>query len=484
MRCALMATAMGCTLFATPLFSQQVPFPEGPSEVTAPASGIVMHSEYAKAIGRIAYIWGWPLVNQMNRRAAITQAPVPGRLNGVLPVAPRGQVGMLSDYIDPGQTFVTCPNQDVVYGLGFFSLDEEPVVIQVPDFGDRFWVYALYDALTDQFSKLGKPYQTKPGFYLIVGPHWKGETPSGIASVIRCSTGLANCIPRVFMDDTPEDRQAIQPIINQIAVYPLKDFDGKMKTIEWSKVPAIPGPKSEGGGETQWVVPEKFFDQLPAVLDSVPPLPGEEALYGQFRVLLDAAAKDPAIKMALVDVAFETDKEVIQPFFNWKRNGRPAGNGWNRSTHNAKFGVDYYNRTGTAKSNMYDNKPDETQYFYTDGDSSGALLIGKHSYEITFAPGQEPPVNGFWSLTLYNEHHFFNPNDLKRYSLGTKNKNLTRNADGSLTLYAGARSPGEDKESNWLPAPQGHFSLYIRAYWGKSGILDGSWKPPVVREIK
>jgi Protein of unknown function (DUF1254) len=93
-------------------------------------------------------------------RAGITQAPEPGRLNGVLPVAPRGQIGMLSDYIDPGQNFVTCPNQDLVYGLGFFSLDDEPVVIQVPDFRDRFWVYAMYDARTDQFAEVGKPYDT------------------------------------------------------------------------------------------------------------------------------------------------------------------------------------------------------------------------------------------------------------------------------------------------------------------------------------
>lgn len=133
---------------------------------------------------------------------------------------------------------------------------------------------------------------------------------------------------------------------------------------------------------------------------------------------------------------------------------------------------------------MFDNKPNETQYFYTDNDSSRMLLDGKNSYEITFAPGQQPPVNGFWSLTLYNEHHFFHPNNLKRYSLGTKNKDLKRNADGSLTLYAGARSPGADKETNWLPSPSVHFSLYIRAYWGKQGILDGSWKPPVIRAVK
>jgi hypothetical protein len=460
----------------------QVPPPKSAAEVVQPAAGVMMQPEYAKTVGRMAYVWGWPMMNQHNRRIAITKAPHPGLLNGVLPAAPRGQIAMLHDYIDAAETFVTCPNQDVVYGLGFFSLDVEPVVIQAPDFGDRFWVYALYDGRVDQFAEIGKPYKSKPGFYLLVGPNWKGEKPAGIEAVVRCSTELANAIPRVFMDDTEEDRKAIQAVINQIVAYPLKDFDGKMKTIEWNKAPAIPGPKSEGRSETKWVIPEKFFDEFGAVLDAVPPLPGEEALYAQFRALMDAAAKDPEVKKALVDVAVATEKEVIEKFFEWKHNGRPAGNGWNRSTNNAKAGVDYFNRTGTAKSNMFDNKPNETQYFYTDDDSAGQSLDGKNGYSVTFAPGQEPPVDGFWSLTLYDDKHLFHPNDLKRYSLGTKNKTLKRNADGSLTLYAGAKSPGKDKESNWLPAPDGHFSLYIRAYWGKQGILDGSWKPPVVKK--
>jgi hypothetical protein len=447
--------------------------------LTQPATGIVMHAGYARTIAQMAYVWGWPIVNMINRRAAITQAPQPGHLNGVLPAAPRGQIAMLADYIEPSETFVTCPNQDVVYGLGFFSLDQEPVIIQVPDFGNRFWVYAMYDARTDQFGQLGKAYNSKPGFYLLVGPRWNGLKPAGVTDIIRCSTELANTIPRVFMDDTPEDRKAIQPLINQIVAYPLKDFTGEMKTIEWSKAPDIPGPKSEGG-ETKWVVPEKFFDQLGKALDIVDPLPGEQAMYGQIRLLLDAASKDPELKKVLVSTAVDTEKHVIQPFFEWKHNGRPAGNGWNRSTNNAQWGVDYFNRTGTAKSNMFDNRPNETQYFYTDYDGSGAELNGSGTYQVTFAAGQEPPVNGFWSLTLYNDKHLFHPNDLKRYSLGTKNKTLKRNADGSLTLHVGAKSPGADKESNWLPAPNEHFSLYIRAYWGKEGILDGSWRPPAI----
>jgi len=167
--------------------------------------------------------------------------------NGVVPVAPRGRIAMLSDYVAPDEDFVTCPNQDVVYGLGFFSLDEEPVVIQVPDFGDRFWVYAVYDARTDQFADLGKPYGTTPGFYLLAGPNWKGDVPAGIAGVFRGSTALANTVPRVFMNNTDEDRAAIQEVIDQIVAYPLSEFDGKMKSMDWSEAPTIPGPAATGG---------------------------------------------------------------------------------------------------------------------------------------------------------------------------------------------------------------------------------------------
>jgi hypothetical protein len=476
----LILSLLAAALPGAPAAAQQV----APAELAQPAAGVNMQPEYIKTVARMAYVWGWPMVNQTNRRAAITKAPHPGLLNGVLPAAPRGRIAMLHDYIAPDQTFIACPNQDVVYGLGFFSLDEEPVVVQVPDFGDRFFVYAFYDARTDQFGELGKPYKSKPGFYLLVGPSWKGEKPTGIEAVFRSPTELANAIPRIFMDDTVEDRRAIQPLINQVVAYPLTEFDGGMKSMDWSKAPAIPGPKSKGGAETQWVVPEKYFDQLGGVLDTVPPLPGEEAMYAQFRAVLDAAAKSPAIKKLLVATAIDADRAVIKPFHEWKHNGRPAGNGWNRSTNNSQWGIDYFNRTGTSKSNMFDNRPNETQYFYTDFDATGAKLDGNSSYAVTFPAEQEPPVEGFWSLTLYNQHHFFHPNALKRYSLGTKNKTLKRNADGSLTLYAGSRSPGKDKESNWLPAPAGPFSLYIRAYWGKQAILDNSWQPPQIRKVK
>ena len=178
--------------------------------------------------------------------------------------------------------------------------------------------------------------------------------------------------------------------------------------------------------------PDTFFDELPAVMKQVPPLPGEEALYAWITSVLDAAANDPEIKKILKETAAQVESEMIAPFLQWRLNGRAAGNGWNSPVNNAEWGTDYLNRTGTAKSNMYDNRPEETKYIYTDDDSQGKQLNGQNTYEITFAKDQVPPVRGFWSLTLYDQYHFFHQNPQNRYSLGTKNKTLKYDSDGSL----------------------------------------------------
>lgn len=287
--------------------------------------------------------------------------------------------------------------------------------------------------------------------------------------------------PRVFLDDTDKDRAALRSLVDQINAYPLTEYDGCIRTKDWDDVPSFPVPKVEG--ERSWVVPDAFFDQLPAVMDVVPPLPGEEALYASVRQVVDAAAADRSVKQTLLEVARSTEREVIGPLMAWKHNGVPAGNGWNRSVNNAEWGFDYLNRTAGARSNMFDNRPVETQYFYTDTDSTEVPMTGDHLYAITFAAGQLPPVRGFWSLTLYNEYHLFEVNELNSYSLGTKNKDLVFNQDGSLTLYAGVRAPEAKPGENWLPAPTGEFSLYIRCYWAEDSVLDGTWTPPEIQRV-
>ena len=173
-----------------------------------------------------------------------------------------------------------------------------------------------------------------------------------------------------------------------------------------------------------------------------------------------------------------------RPLFQFRNYGQQLPHNWSTISNEAAFGTDYFTRTAVAKSNILVNSPNETKYYYQDLDAGGARLNGANRYTVTFPKDQTPPVNGFWSLTLYNEHHFFSPNELKRYSVGTKNKTLKYNPDGSLTIYVQADAPSEAQRSNWLPAPKGgDFSLYVRAYWPKAAILDGAWTPPGAQKL-
>jgi hypothetical protein len=481
-----LATGIGCN-------SQPEPSKTRPAESTAPAPpaapskqlagtapNTILSKEYVETIARFAYYWAWPMVNSINRRTALTSVPEPGLRGGVLPNAPNGQICMLTDYISWKERFVACPNQDVTYGFGFGSLDQSPIVYQVPDFGDRYYIYAAWDARTDSFAQIGTLYGTKPGFYMLVGPDWNDKTPSGITKVFRSRTNLVALCPRVFLDDTPEDRKAILPVLSQVMSYHLNEYDGKMKTKDWTKVPSFPVPSDQGSEEVQWVPPEHFFDQLPQVINEMPPLPGEEGIYSMLRSLLDTAQKDPQLKESLKQIAIACNKEMIPPLKIWKNNGPSAGNGWYSPVNNGDWGLDYAVRTAVSKSNMYENRFNESKYIFTDTDSDGKPLTGSGSYSVTFPAGQLPPVDGFWSLTLYNDAHLFSPNPLNRFSLGTKNKNLQKNPDGSLTIYASAKSPGKDKETNWIPAPNTPFSLYIRCYSPKQEVINASWAPPKV----
>ena len=463
----------------------QVPIPTIASEVHGPALGNKMTKSYVQMIGRMAFIWGYPMVSAHNRRIAFSKAPEPCLIDGVAPFAPVGYNAMLTNYISPDETFIVCPNQDVVYGAGFTALDKEPTVFQVPDFGDRFYVYALYDQRTDEIGRIGKQYGTKPGFYMIVGKNWKGETPKGINAVLRSSTDLVFAVPRIFKESTPEDSVAVQPLLSQVMFYPLSTFDGKMKTKDWSKLPHIATPPVKGPKkETGWVEPALFYEELPVIMKEVDPLPGEESLYAWIKSVWDAASNDSATKKTLNESFVNANNELVDSLFYFKYNGKDIGNGWTAPSNASQWGTDYLNRTAIAKSSMYQNTPEETQYQFKEADNNHQVLNGNNQYTIIFPKGKLPPVKGFWSLTLYDAAHFFYANPLNRFSLGTKNKTLQYGPDGSLTIYISAKSPGKDKESNWLPAPAGTFSLLLRNYWPEQSIIDGSSVPPDVVKSK
>src|SRR5579862_8851565 len=157
---------------------------------SGPDIRIKITEAYAAHVARDAYFWAWPLVNTYNRRLAFSRMKESAYV-GPLLEAPLNRLTMLTDYVNPEERNVACPNQDVVYGLGMAALDVSPVVVQVPDFGDRFWVYQIVDLRTDSFAELGKMHGATPGFYLLVGPNWNGEPPAGITRVFRASSNTA-----------------------------------------------------------------------------------------------------------------------------------------------------------------------------------------------------------------------------------------------------------------------------------------------------
>jgi hypothetical protein len=463
-----------------------LPRARGPAaHVPGPVEGTRITEAYARLVAREAYFWAWPMVNMYNRRLAFAKVPARGR-KGVLPVAPLGRLAMLRDRVATTQRWLACPDQDVVHGAGIAALDRGPVVVQVPDFGSRFWVYQVVDLRTDAFADLGAMYDTPPGMYLLVGPTWRGAVPAGIARVFRSPTSTAMVVPRVFQDDTAGDRRVVRRLLGGIDMYPLAEYDGATRRRDWSALPPLaplaPSVDAAGGRETRWVFPETFFEQLPAVLDDAPPLPGEETRYSEVRGVLEAARRRPELTRSLVDEARSAERLLVAPLLQFRSFGIPLPHHWTTESNGAAFGSDYFMRTAIARSNILVNRAVETTCFYQDLDVGHRRLNGANRYTITFGRAQLPPVRGLWSISLYDEFHLPVPNALGRHALGTRSRDLASAADGSLTLYVQADEPDDAAErANWLPAPRdGDFSLYLRAHWPERAILERAWTPPPV----
>lgn len=453
------------------------------SPSTIPGISTVDHQPFpldeVRRTAREAYVWGWALVYLHQCRSALERVPAPGRCGGI-PVAPVNRLAMLTDIIRPRTTVVPCANQDVIYGFGMFDLAVDAVVIQIPDFGDRFWLYQLGDHRTDAFAQVGRMHGTKPGCYLVVGPDWSGAIPAGIAGVFRCPTRYGYCLPRVHVTGTEEDRQAALPAVNQIVAYPLAEFDGVTKAQDWSRSRWLPNLAGRGRDRGS-VSPESFFEVLPEVLAAVPPLPGEEALYARLHGLLRAMEKEPEIAAEAVAAACEAERDTVEPLFHFRNVGRPLPGHWTTVDNGASFGGDYLTRTAVAKSNVFVNTSQEARYYYLDLDADGERLDGGRHYRLRFPAGALPPARAFWSLTIYDDRHALPEGD-GPHAIGSHTAGIEYETDGSLSILVGP-SPdgGEDRaNANRLVSPTGPFSLYLRVYWPEGAVLDGSWTPPPV----
>ena len=439
----------------------------------------------AKAIAEEGFIYGLPLV--MNY--AVMQEFAVDKNSGQFK-APFNEIENMHHVATPADTAVITPNSDTPYSFIWLDLRAEPMVISVPMIEkDRYYSVQLIDGNTYNFGYIGtRATGTEAGDYLVVGPGWKGEMPSGIKKVFQSTTPFTLALIRTQLFN-PGDMANVEKIQAGYRAQPLSAF------LKQPAPPAAPEiaflPANTAG------IRDNFFQYLDAALLYVPETPRDLAIRAKLAKIgigpgKTFAFKDlsPEHRAAIVEGMKAGDAQVDK----WLESGNKIINGWNVGAFfgdEAFFNGDWLMRAGAAKGGLYGNDAVEAMYPYTRTDATGQPLDGsKHNYTITFAPGQLPPVNAFWSVTMYDgKSQLLIKNPIDRYLINSPMLSaMKKDADGSVTLYIQKDSPGADKEANWLPAPNDTIYLVLRLYWPTPtppSILppgEGSWQPPGVKQ--
>jgi hypothetical protein len=440
----------------------------------------------AKDIAEEGFIYGLPLV--MNY--AVMQEFAVNKNSGQFK-APFNEINNQHRVSTPEDTAVITPNSDTPYSMLWLDLRAEPMVISVPMIEkDRYYSVQLIDGNTYNYGYIGtRATGTEAGDYLVVGPDWKDRTPTGIKKVFQSTTPFTLALFRTQLF-SPGDMSNVEKVQAGYKAQPLSAF---------LKQPAPPAaPKIDFVPATTAGIKDNFFQYLDAALQYVPETQKDKAI----RAKLARIGIGPGKTFEFKDLSLEHKAAILvamkqgdDKVDKWLASGMKNINGWNVG---AFFGDEaFYNgnwlmRAGAAKGGLYGNDAAEAMYPYTRTDATGEPLDGsKHKYTITFAPGQLPPVNAFWSVTMYDgKSQFLVKNPINRYLINSPMlSSMKKDADGSLTLYIQKDSPGADKEANWLPAPDDKIYLVLRLYWPKPtppSILpagEGTWRPPGVKQV-
>jgi hypothetical protein len=391
--------------------------------------------------------------------------------------APFNQINNEARVFTYKDTAIITPNSDTPYSLCWMDLRAEPIVLSVPAVEkERYYSVMLCDGNTFNYGYIGsRATGNDPGDYMVVGPDWKGEAPAGVKKVFRSSTQFSLAAYRTQLF-TPQDMPNVVKIQSGYKVQPLSAY---LKQPAPPAAPAINFPKIN-----KELVKTNFFEYLDFALQFAPAGPEEK----EIRAKLASIGKDlsPEQKAAVGQGMKEGDAKVDQ----YLRSGARDVNGWKIGSlfgDRDFFLGDWLKRAAAAKGGIYGNDAVEAMYPMTRTLADGEPLDGsKQKYTLTFPAGQLPPVNAFWSVTMYDgKTQLLIKNPINRYLINSPMlPQMKKNADGSLTLYIQKDSPGKDKESNWLPAPDGPIYLVMRLYWPKTeppSILppgEGTWKPP------
>jgi hypothetical protein len=440
-----------------------------------------LSEEEAFKIATDAYIYGYPLVTMEMTRRVMTNVPTLEALRG-----PMGQFVNARQYPTAAFKDVTAPNADTLYSSAWLDLSKEPYVFSIPDEGDRYYLMPMLSGWTDVFQVPGKRTSgDKAQNYAITGPNWKGNLPEDLKE-LKSPTSMVWILGRTYCTGTPEDYKAVHAIQDKYKVVPLSAY-GKPYTPPEGKVDPSIDMKTPVREQVNRMSAGDYFKLLAALMKDNPPAKADAPMVEKLAKIgivpgkdFDMSSLDPAAAKALQRVP----KEGLEKIMGHFKDGSMEVNGWLVTAKAGLYGTDYLQRALVTYFGLGANRPQDAVYPTSEADANGRPYSGANKYVMHFAKGQAPPVNGFWSLTMYNADYFFVANDLNKYTVSPRN-DLKYNEDGSLDLYIQNESPGKDKEANWLPAPKDKFILMMRLYWPKEkdpSIIDGSWKPPAVKK--
>jgi hypothetical protein len=435
----------------------------------------------ARAIAKEAYIYGYPMVDNYRVQYSYFVDTKNPEFK-----APYNQLFNIPRVFTPDDKAIQTPNSDTPYSWIGLDLRTEPIVFTVPPIAkDRYWSLQPIDLYTHNFDYLGtRATGNGGGSFMIAGPGWKGDKPKGITKVIRSETSIASAQFRTQLFN-PGDLENVKKIQSQYLVQPLSVFLGQPAPKSAPPIEFIKPLSSEAQKMSL-----DFYRELNFLLQFAPTHPSEKALMARFAKIgigagqsFDADRLSPDMRKALEDGMADAWAEFAAVKKRVEKGEVVSGDLFGTRTH---LKNNYPYRMTGAVLGIYGNSKEEAVYPAYYVDAAGQKLDGANCYTLRFAPGQLPPVDAFWSLTMYEQPaSLLVANPINRYLLNSSMlPQFKRDADGGLTLLVQNASPGKELEANWLPAPKGSFSVIMRLYVPKAEALQGKWKPPPLKRAE
>jgi hypothetical protein len=444
----------------------------------------------AQAIAVDAYVYLYPLVTMDVTRRQFTNIE-PGKELGK---GPMNMFHNLPEYPPPDFKGVVRPNFDTLYSIAYLDVTKQPVIVSVPDTDGRYYLLPMLDMWTDVFASPGwRTTGTQAGNFLVAPAGWRPDLRERFDEFklpadtqrIEAPTPFVWIIGRTKTDGPP-DYDAVHKIQEGFKVTPLSEWGGAPKPVEVKIDPSI-DMKTPPKIQVDTMSAGKYFAYAAELLRTNPPHLTDGPIIAQMRRIGIEPGKSFDIEKvsSTVRTALETAPSEGQKLMEWKvATLARVVNHWSMNTDTmGVYGNYYLKRAIISQAGLGANLPEDAIYPLNLGDDAGQPLDGANNYVLHFEKDAMPPVNAFWSVTLYDSQGFQVANSLNRFAVSSWMP-FSYNADGSLDIYFQNDSPGKDKEANWLPAPKGPFNLTMRLYAPKSDVLTGRWDPPPVKKTE